>query len=138
MNVKQMIGRMLGRKEQGPFGLTDTKRWLGYFGGAAHSGKAVTQDTAMQLSAVWACVRLTATAVSSMPVRIYEKDPRGGRTPINHPLNDILGTSPNDELTGLEFWEAMTAWLMVNGNAYAEIAYRQPRHRIEHPASRSG
>lgn len=128
MNVKQMIGRMLGRKEQGPFDLTDTKRWLGYFGGAAHSGESVTQDTAMQLSAVWACIRLTATAVSSIPCRMYEKEGRGGRKPIDHPLNEILGVSPNDELTGLEFWEAMTAWLMVNGNAYAEIV--RTGHRI--------
>lgn len=119
--IKKMIGRMLGRKQQ-EFQLTDTKPWLGFFGGAAHSGKAVTQETALQLAAVWACVRLTATAVSSMPVRMYEKDPRGGRTPVDHPLNDIIGMSPNDDLTSVEFWEAMTAWLMVNGNAYAEIA----------------
>jgi HK97 family phage portal protein len=113
MSIFDKIGRA--------FGLTSTEHWMAYFGRPTTSGKNVTPETALQLATVWACIRLTATAVSSMPLRLYQKGAKGGRTPIDHPLNAIIGENPNADLTAMEFWEAMTAWLMMNGNAYAEI-----------------
>lgn len=83
--------------------------------------KAVTIDSAMQLSTFWACTRLTAGAIASMPLQLFEKDGHGGRHPAEHDLVDLLSVSPDGERTAFEFWEAATAWLLVTGNAYAEI-----------------
>ena len=40
-----------------PIGLTESGFWQEWFG-TSSSGKAVSVDTAMRLSTVWACVRL--------------------------------------------------------------------------------
>lgn len=113
MSLLNWIGR--------PFGLTDAKPWALFYGGASHSGKAVTIDSAMQLSTFWACTRLTAGAIASMPLQLFEKDGHGGRHAADHQLVELLSVSPDGERTSFEFWEAMTAWLLVTGNAYAEI-----------------
>tara|TARA_R110000868_G_scaffold27661_20_gene104676 strand:+ start:614 stop:1855 length:1242 start_codon:yes stop_codon:yes gene_type:complete len=113
-----LLKRWFGR----PFGLSDAEPWSAFYGGASHSGKAVTIDSALQLSTFWACVRLTAGAMASMPLQLFEKDANGGRHPANHALADLLTVSPDGERTAFEFWEAVTAWLLVSGNSYAEIS----------------
>jgi HK97 family phage portal protein len=114
MSLKDWIGRR--------FGLTDAAPWALFYGGASHSGKAVTIDSAMQLSTFWACTRLTAGAIASMPLQLFEKDGHGGRHAADHDLVELLTVSPDGEKTAFEFWEAATAWLLVSGNAYAEIS----------------
>lgn len=113
MNFKAWIGRR--------FGLTDTAPWSYFYGGTSAAGKAVTDNSAMQLATVWGCVRLNSEAASCLPLQVFEKDGRGGRNPVDHPLAEIIGDSPNADQTAFEFWGAMVAWLMVRGNAYAEI-----------------
>lgn len=113
MSLRDWFGRS--------FGLTDAKPWAQFYGGASHSGKAVTIESALQISTFWACVRLTAGAIASMPLQLFEKDAQGGRHPSDHALADLLSVSPDGERTAFEFWEAVTAWLLVTGNAYAEI-----------------
>lgn len=118
MGLAQWLGRTFGLTalENGsPHPLTM------YFGGSSHSGKAVTIDSALQLSTFWACVRLTAGAIASMPLAIYERRPDGGRVTADHNLRAILTESPDGERTAFEFWEACVAWLLATGNAYAEI-----------------
>lgn len=113
-----ILKRWFGR----PFGLTDTAPWALFYGSASHSGKAVTVDSALQLSTFWACVRLTAGVVSAMPLQIYSKEANGSRIAVpDHPLAHLLSVSPDGERTALEFWEAMVGWMLVSGNAYAEI-----------------
>lgn len=104
------------------FGLLESGPWSYYFGGASHAGKAVTVNSALQLSAFWACTRLTAAAIASMPLGIYERRADGSRIPADHPLSPLLTGSPDGERTAFEFWEAAVAWMLVTGNAYAEIA----------------
>lgn len=95
--------------------------WAAAYGTSNHAGKTVTLNTAMQLATVWACVRLTAQAVSCLPLSIYEK--RGNdrvRIDVDDDLVDVLCVSPNEDQTPLEFWETNVAWLMAMGNAYSE------------------
>lgn len=104
------------------FGPMDSQPWAYFFGGAAHSGKSVTINSALQLSTFWACTRLTAGAIASMPLAIHERRPDGSRVPAgDHALRPLLTDSPDGERTAFEFWEAATAWLLATGNAYAEI-----------------
>lgn len=95
--------------------------WSDVFGSESHSGKSVNMRTAMQLATVWACVRLTAQAIASLPLGTYRKDGAGGRVQVDdHPLADVLEVSPNADQTSLEYWETVVAWLVTNGNAYSE------------------
>jgi HK97 family phage portal protein len=104
--------------------LQDASGWASLFGFQSHSGKTVNLDSAMQLSAVWACIKVTAQAVSSLPIHIYEKQPDGGRERVeDDDLAQVLSESPNQDQTSLEFWEEQVAWLLAQGNAYAEKVY---------------
>lgn len=102
--------------------LKDGAGWAAAFGMSNHAGKTVTLNTAMQLATVWSCVRLTAQAVSCLPLSIYEKRGNDDRVKVDadDSLVDVLCDSPNEDQTPLEFWETMVAWMMTTGNGYAE------------------
>lgn len=98
--------------------LTDTAG-LGMDSGWA--GHSVTPDTAMQRSAAWACVRLNARTIGSLPLKVYERTSDGSRKEArNHPLSVLLRDSPNHEQTPMEFWEGQATALNLRGAAYAE------------------
>lgn len=60
-----------------PIGLKDGAFWQEWFGSSA-SGKHVSVDKAMQLSTVWACVRLLSESVSTLPLKLF------GAFPTDH------------------------------------------------------
>lgn len=85
------------------------------------SGQTVTPDSAMQLAAVWACVRLISETVATMPLMLYRTDADGSRTiAADDPLYPLLHQSPNADNTAVEFWEGVTLALCLWGNAYAK------------------
>lgn len=84
------------------------------------SGKSVNAETAMNVSAVWGCVKSTAQLVSTLPLKIYELDRDGNKKPIDHELNSILSISPNSDQTAVEYWEGLIAQLVLQGNGYSE------------------
>lgn len=87
----------------------------------AWAGHSVTPDTAMQRSAAWACVRLNARTVGSLPIKVYQKTPDGKRRlATEHPLHAIINATPNHEQTAMEFWEGQATALNLRGFAYAE------------------
>lgn len=90
-------------------------------GSASHSGHSVTVDSAMQLSAVWSCVRLISETIATLPLMVYRVDANGRKTVAkDHQLYELLHEQPNLDMTAAEFWECMTACLVLWGNAYAE------------------
>lgn len=103
--------------------LTDGQFWGAIFGTESNSGKSVNLKSTLQLATAWACIRLTAQAVSALPLDIFEKRPDNGRHRIDHDLSAVLIDSPNSGQTGLEFWESMVAGLVARGNACAEKTY---------------
>src|SRR5690606_29163941 len=105
--------------------LSDGLGWSRLFGRESSSGKIVTLDTAMQLATVWACIKLNAQAVSSLPLHIFEKRDDDDRVKVDDDIAGVIGSdgSPNEDQTPLEFWEGIVAWLMTTGNAYAEKVY---------------
>ncbi|MFN4176433.1 phage portal protein [Phenylobacterium sp.] len=94
------------------------------FASDSYAGKTVTADSALQLSAVFDCVRITAQGLASLPLKIYRKTADGGREEIDdHPLADLLSLDPNADQTAFEFWEAMAARAVLNGNGIAHKRY---------------
>ena len=85
------------------------------------SAVPVTFDTAMQLSAVWACVKLIAETISSLPLTIYRVDENGRKVAKNHPLQIIFSTKVNRYQTRVEFFETVLLNLLTSGNAYCYI-----------------
>lgn len=82
----------------------------------------VTEDTAMQISAVWACVKLLAETVSSLPVTVYKKTPTGRERDDEFWLSRLMARKPNRYQTRVEFFETIMLNLTLHGNAYCKIA----------------
>lgn len=86
------------------------------------SGVLVSPEAALQCSAVLACVRVISESVSSLPLSLYRRIAGGGKEIASGmPLHLILSEQPNSWMTGFEFRELMQSWLLLWGNAYAEI-----------------
>lgn len=90
--------------------------------GRTTSGKPVNERTAMQSTAVYACVRILAEAVASLPLHVYEYQDDGGKKLVHdHPLYYLLHDEPNPEMTSFVFRETLMSHLLIWGNAYAQI-----------------
>jgi HK97 family phage portal protein len=93
----------------------------GPMGYATASPVEVNEDSAMQLSAVWACVRLLSETVASLPVNVYRKTAKGRELAPDHWLSLRMARKPNRYQTKVEFFETLMLNLALHGNAYAKI-----------------
>ncbi|HID7796933.1 TPA: phage portal protein [Proteus mirabilis] len=92
--------------------------------GTSSSGKVVTADKAMQLSAVWACVRLLSESISTLPIKIYKSESDGSRSLAkDHPIYRLLCKQPNFEMTPSRFMLMVVASLCLRGNSFIEKKY---------------
>ncbi len=93
-----------------------------FFPGMSSSGKRVNERTAMQTSAVYACVRVISESVASLPLHVYRYNSDGGKEKaIEHPLYRLLHDEPNGEMTAYSFFEVALTHLLLWGNFYAQI-----------------
>lgn len=94
----------------------------------ARANQDLGPNAALQIAAVWACIRLIAETISTLPLLVYRSAPDGGRTVAkDHPLYELLHDSPHYDYTAVEFWEGVAASLCLRGNATAEKLYITPR-----------
>ena len=87
------------------------------------SAVPVTMDTAMQLSAVWACTKLMAESVGSLPVNVYKIDRKTGvrvKDP-DHYLSKLFDRKVNRWQTRQEFFETLVYQYVLLGNSYSRI-----------------
>lgn len=104
-----------------PKNQTAGSRYTFYMGGSS-SGKAVTERSAMQMTAVYSCVRILSEAVAGLPLHFYRYTDDGGKEKaIDHPLYSLLHDEPNPEMTSFIFRETLMTHLLLWGNAYAQI-----------------
>lgn len=90
--------------------------------GSTWAGKEVGHNAALQLSTVWACVRLISESIATLPLGFYRRKADGSRVLATaHQLYSILHAQPNTNMAATTFWEAVTASLLLWGNAYVEI-----------------
>ena len=93
-----------------------------FFMGGTTSGKAVTERSAMQMTAVYSCVRILSEAVAGLPLHLYKYTDSGGKAmALDHPLYCLLHDEPNPEMSSFVFRETLMTHLLLWGNAYAQI-----------------
>lgn len=93
-----------------------------FFMGGTTSGKAVTERSAMQMTAVYSCVRILSEAVAGLPLHLYKYMDSGGKAmALDHPLYHLLHDEPNPEMSSFVFRETLMTHLLLWGNAYAQI-----------------
>ena len=93
-----------------------------FFFGNSSAGKRVNERSAMQMTAVYSCVRILAEAVAGLPLHLYRYKEDGGKEKaIDHPLYLLLHDEPNPEMSSFVFRETLMTHLLLWGNAYAQI-----------------
>lgn len=92
-----------------------------YLFGRTTSGKNVNEMTALQTTAVYACVRILAEAIASLPIHVYKYTDEGKEQDVNHQLYYLLHDEPNPDMTSFVFRETLMTHLLIWGNAYAQI-----------------
>ena len=93
-----------------------------FFFGSSASGKRVNERSAMQMTAVYSCVRVLSEAVASLPLHVYRQNDKGGKEKAtDHPLYFLLHDEPNPEMTSFIFRETLMTHLLLWGNAYAQV-----------------
>lgn len=82
----------------------------------------VTPETAIQFSAVYACVKIISETLSSVPLVMYRRKADGGKDrDAKHPLSKLLRNKPNRFMTGMQFRETLTRHVLLWGNGYCQI-----------------
>lgn len=93
-----------------------------FFLGGSTSGKQVNERSAMQMTAVYSCVRILSEAVAGLPLHLYRYSADGSKEKaVDNPLYFLLHDEPNPEMTSFVFRETLMTHLLLWGNGYAQI-----------------
>ena len=93
-----------------------------FFMGSSTSGKRVNERSAMQMTAVYSCVRILSEAVAGLPLHLYQyTDKSSKEKAVENPLYFLLHDEPNTEMTSFVFRETLMTHLLLWGNAYSQI-----------------
>lgn len=86
---------------------------------ASHeTGQRVSPDTALSLSVVFACTRIIAETVATLPLIVYRRKPKGRAVASDHWLYALVHDSPNADQTAVEFWEEVMINIVLRGRAF--------------------
>lgn len=118
MGLLDLLGRKRVRdKPQNSYEGQD----FSYMFGRTTSGENVDEFKAMQTTAVYACVRILAEAIASIPLHVYGRTINGKERKMDHPLYFLLHDEPNPEMSSFVFRETLMTHLLIWGNAYVQI-----------------
>ena len=94
------------------------------------SGMRVSPDSALRLAAVYACVRILAETMASLPLVVYQRRADGGKDKVtDHWLYRLMAKRPNRFQNPFEWREMLQGHLALRGNAYNQII-TNPRGEI--------
>ncbi len=93
-----------------------------FYTGGSSSGTYVSEQTAMQLTAVYDCVRIISESIAGLPLHLYRIKANGSREKATDlSLYGLLHDEPNPEMTSFVFREPMMTHLLLWGNAFSQI-----------------
>lgn len=105
--------------------------WYGPIGYATDSGEKVSSETAMRIATVFACVRVYAETIASLPLFVYKRRKSGGKDKAtDHWLYNIVHNQPNPKQTSFAWREMSQGHLSLRGNTYSYIDWNK-RGRAE-------
>ncbi len=121
-----ILARTFSRRSDGVTNLANPAAWfVNLFGGQdTAAGVQVNPGSSLRVAAVFACVRILAETIGSLPLHVYRRLPNGGkeRAP-EHPLYPLLHSAPNLEMTSFEWRETLQGHKCLRGNGYSQIIF---------------
>ena len=120
---QNLFGRIIGAFRSSPnnpsTSLANPASWM-FDGAASKTGIAVTEDSAMRLSAVFGAVRVISETIASLPWEVKQDAGDSTRSASAHPINKLIH-HPNGMMTDFNFREVCQAHLCLHGNAFIAI-----------------
>lgn len=121
MGIRDFIRRAVFTPEQ-RVSINDPNFWPTLFNyQPTASGQDITPYTAMQVSTVYACVKVLAETMASLPFQVFKRTDEGREVAINHPLYKLIHNKPNPIQSAFEYWEMAMAHVLLRGNHYSFI-----------------
>jgi HK97 family phage portal protein len=121
MNLFQKAIRAIAMKSgiygSVPLSLSSSAGWDST--GGSLTGRTVNDDTAMQVSVVWSCIRILSETIGALPMAVYEDKGNGDVKKIDHQVGEVLIRTPNFDMTSTEYREATITNLCLRGNSYS-------------------
>lgn len=114
------------RSDMGLSGLKNAMPWLEnvLLGGPTKAGTSVNELTAMALTSVYACVKIIAWTLASLPLPVYQNlSPRGKQRASGNPIYKLIHDEPNPEQTSFEWRALMSTFQNLWGAGVSEIEY---------------
>ena len=117
----------LGNLMAGRFGpsqsISDSGHWLFRRSGTlTHAGTNVSEYSAMNLPAVWACVSRVADSIAMLPFEVYQREADGDsiKQP-QHRVSRLLNERPNPYMTPFTYKQTLLHHACLWGNGYSEV-----------------
>lgn len=85
------------------------------------SAEQVTNQTALTVSSLYACIRNVSEDVGKLPLKLFRKEGDSRFEVTDNPVARLVQFQPNPEMDAMSLRETMNAQAMGWGNAYAEI-----------------
>lgn len=85
------------------------------------NSQPISEDAALQISALWACLELRASIIASLPIFVYKQKNNVRLLAKDTLLYDILHNNPNSRMTPFEFMRAIVMSLDLRGGAYVRL-----------------
>ena len=118
MGLRAWLSGLKASSDRSPWG----NFWFEPVGVHTTAGMRVTADGAMQLSAVFACVRIISSQFASLPFVLYRNRKNGGKTRVvQHTVYQLVSRRPNPYQNAFEWREMMAGHLVLRGNAFNQI-----------------
>lgn len=90
-------------------------------GTSTAAGVSVQPESALQIAAVYSCIRLLSEDTGSLPVHLYRRSDSGRIEADDHPLYPLLTDQPNPVIDSGELWRSVMGWMLLRGNAYVYV-----------------
>ena len=120
--IDSIRSALLQRLRMGPIthGNNPDKWFLDFIGG---KNREINEYTALNNAVLFACVRILAETIATVPLHLYERLDEGKRRAYDHPLYQVLHDQANPEMNSFVFRETLQGHLGTWGNGYAEIEW---------------
>ena len=95
----------------------------------ANSKPYISEEGSLNLSAVWACVRILSETVGTLPMHLYKRTEKGRERQYTHPCHKLIQT-PNSYANRFDLMHHLLVSVALWGNGYARV-FRDKMHRAE-------
>ena len=90
-------------------------------GNVSRSGRSISIEGALTLSAVYRAVAIKAGIISASPFKVYRKTEQGRVEVSDHPVAELLSRKPNPKMNKTAYMEAAIKQYDLQGNHFAYI-----------------